>query len=139
MRYNHHTAYLRRRTRQEGGSRWNVVMKTFAFLVIAISLALFYVWQNVQLVRLGYRIKEKEKSVLELSKRSKALEIDLSMLKMPNRIISKIKEEGLNLKIPEIWQIVKLHEEPLLYEEDLENLDWGYENLRSSTLIDVSQ
>jgi cell division protein FtsL len=109
-------------------------MRTFGFIVIGVCLALFYVWQNVQLVRMGFRIKEKERAVLELSKRSKALEIDLSVLKMPSRIISRIREEGLELNIPEIWQIVRIQEEPILYEEDLVNM----ENFGSNSLINIS-
>jgi cell division protein FtsL len=109
-------------------------MRTFVFIVIGVCLALFYVWQNVQLVRMGFRIKEKERTVLELSKRSKALEIDLSVLKMPSRIMARIREEGLELNIPEIWQIVRIQEEPILYEEDLVNL----ENFGSNSLINVS-
>jgi hypothetical protein len=83
---------------------------------------------------MGFRIKEKERAVLELSKRSKALEIDLSVLKMPSRIISRIREEGLELNIPEIWQIVRIQEEPILYEEDLVNM----ENFGSNSLINIS-
>ena len=134
MRYRYHQSYSIRRHRQEGGTRWNVVMRTFVFIVIGVCLALFYVWQNVQLVRMGFRIKEKERTVLELSKRSKALEIDLSVLKMPSRIMARIREEGLELNIPEIWQIVRIQEEPILYEEDLVNL----ENFGSNSLINVS-
>lgn len=138
MRYNHQQAYLRRRRRQEGGARWSVILRTFAVLVVGVSLALFYVWQNVQLVRVGYQIKAKERALLELSKRSKALEIDVTMLKMPSRVVAKIEEEELGLDIPKMWQIVKLQEEPVLYEEDLISPDWGYEDFRSGALIDIS-
>lgn len=138
MRYNHQQACLRRRYRQEGGARWSVILRTFAVLVIGVCLALFYVWQSVQLVRVGYRIKEKERAVLELSKRAKALEIDISVLKMPSRVLEKIKAEELGLDIPEIWQIVKLQEEPILYEEDLVSPGWTYEDFSSGALIDIS-
>lgn len=134
MRYRYHQTYSIRKRRQEGGTRWNVIMRTFFFIVIGVCLALFYVWQNVQLVRMGFRIKEKERTVLELSKRSKAFEIDLSVLKMPSRIMARIREEGLELNIPEIWQIVRIQEEPILYEEDLVNL----ENFGSNSLINIS-
>jgi cell division protein FtsL len=139
MRYHRQQAYLRARYRQAGGSRLSVVLRTFAFLVMGVCLALFYVWQNVQLVRVGYRIKEKEKIVMELTKRTKSLEIDLSMLKMPSRILSKIKDDGLELNIPELSQIVRIQEEPILYEEDLMNMDVNYEHFGSGTLIDVSK
>ncbi len=131
--------YIRRQPKQTGGTMGGgVAFKTFLFLVLAVCLALFYVWQNVQLVRVGYKIKEKEKMVMELSKRSKALEMDLSMLKMPSRIISKIEEQGLNLAIPDVWKVVRLDQEPILYEEDLLNQDWQT-RLASNALIDISK
>lgn len=142
MRYNNQIYYRmgqKRRLRQAGGSRWSVIIKTFIFLMIAVCLALFYVWQNVQIVRLGYKIKEKERSVLELKKCSRAMEMDLSVLKMPSRIMSKIQEEQLNLRIPEIGQIVKIDEEPILYEEDMLDMNREYDNFGSSSLINLSK
>ena len=138
MRYYDRTAYLRRRERQEGGLKLVVVIRTFLMLVAGVCIALFYVWQNVQLVRMGYHIKEKEKAVMELTKRSKALEIDLSMLKMPIRILQKIREENMKLDIPDMWNVVKLRSEPILYEEDLLDTQWR-SHVEGQGLIDISK
>ena len=138
VRY-HQPSYTRKRRHEAGGYRLSVVLRTFAFIAISVFLALFYVWQNVQLVRLGYSIKEKEKMVIELSKRSKAMEIDLSILKMPSRIMSRIKENGLSMELPHIRQIVKVQGDPVLYQEDLVNTDFSGESLRYGHLIRVSQ
>lgn len=138
MSYDRRT-YIRRQPKQTGGTMGGgVALKTFLFLVLAVCLALFYVWQNVQLVRIGYKIKEKEKMVMDLSKRSKALEMDLSMLKMPSRIMNGVEERGLDMTIPDVCKVVRVDAEPILYEEDLVNCDWE-KRLASNALIDVSK
>lgn len=127
--------YLRTKRRQAGATRWWVILRTFAFLVLGVGLALFYVWQNVQSVRIGYQIKERERTVLELSKQARSLEMDLAALKMPSRILNKIEEKGLLLSIPKGWTMVKLHEPMVFYESDLVSSDMRYDHLGSGSLL----
>ncbi|MBI1884521.1 MAG: hypothetical protein HYS08_10025 [Chlamydiae bacterium] len=138
MRRYYSQAYLKARRRQAGVTRWSVVVRTFLCLVFGIFLALFYVWQNVQVVRMGYQIKEKERMALELSKHERTLETDLSALKMPSRIMIKAEEEGLGLAMSDVLKVVKLHEEPVFYEDDLMSSDWGKESLDSASLLSVA-
>ena len=92
-------------------------IKTIGLTVIFVLLGILYVWQNVQAVKIGYHIKKKERSVQDLQKQLRSLEVIVSRLKMPREIKKNLLENNINLTVPQSWQIVRITEKPSYYED----------------------
>ena len=95
----------------------NFYVKTIGVTVIVVSLGILYVWQNIQSVRIGYRIKQKEQIVKELQKKLHGLEVTVARLKMPQTIKRSLEENNISLSVPQSWQIVKISEVPLYFDD----------------------
>lgn len=71
------------------------------FLIFTLVLvALFYVWQRVQVYRLGYEIRSLLNRIEELKEENNHLIARLSILTSPQYIIEKVEEYGLELSPP---------------------------------------
>lgn len=81
-------------------------------------IGLLYVWQNVQVVQLGYQIKDQEKQFTRMLKTKRVLETELSSLKMPGRIQKRILNQSIPLELSGKWQVVHLQETPFFYLDD---------------------
>lgn len=72
---------------------------------IVIFILTFYIWHQVESVRLGYKIGQLEQEVLSLKKEVERLEAKKSSLLSLERV-EKIAREELNLISPKKEQIV---------------------------------
>lgn len=116
-----------------------LIVKVFACTAIGVCLALFYVWQYVQMAQAGFRIKKEEKDLIRLQKENRGLELRLSRLLMPPNIRRQVSQLRLDLQEPEVWQIVRIQSKPIFF--DVGIMDFGdmkEEGVFGRTLISVS-
>lgn len=132
----------RNKIRKKPNIKSNFYFKTIGIMLVLTTLGILYVWQNVQAVKIGYQIKQKEKEIKILQKKLRGLEIIVARLKMPNMIKKKLNENNISLSVPDSWQIVKIPQ-PLLYFNDCftvspqENI--YEENKAGKTLIKIKK
>lgn len=74
-------------------------------IIIVISILTFYIWHQMESVRIGYEIGELEEKVLNLRKEVEKLETKKSTLLSLERV-EKIAKEELNLVEPKEEQLV---------------------------------
>ena len=74
-------------------------------IIIVISILTFYIWHQIESVRIGYKIGELEEKVLNLRKEVEKLETKKSTLLSLERV-EKIAKEKLNLVEPKEEQLV---------------------------------
>ncbi len=72
---------------------------------IVMSLLLLYVWERVDLVRLGYRIQQLQAQHTTLKRQSDALNVKLSALTSPERI-ARVAIDRLGMRAPRPGQVV---------------------------------
>jgi len=68
---------------------------------------LFYVWQHIQVVRLGYEIEQLQGERIALLRREKELRVDLSRLKSLRRV-EEIARRQLGLTTPASGQVITI-------------------------------
>ena len=74
-------------------------------IIIVISILTFYIWHQMESVRIGYEIGDLEEKVLNLRKEVEKLETKKSTLLSLERV-EKIAKEKLNLVEPKEEQLV---------------------------------
>jgi len=86
---------------------FGIVISGTLFAVILLS---FYIWHQVEAIRVGYKTRELEKQVVRLREEVKTLEaLKVSLLSLER--VEKIAQEELNLSSPGENQI--LYEQPV--------------------------
>ena len=85
-------------------------MKGLIFAVVTTMILLF-VWERVDVVRLGYQIERLKSQKVLLERERDELRVRLSSLTSPERI-ARTATERLNMVLPEKGQIVLVHLEP---------------------------
>lgn len=84
------------------------VAKIIIFFTFFIIIAFAYVWQHMQLVERGFRIKEKEQQLQRLLKDNEALTVRLSKVKSPESIQSLIDHYHLDLVHTNAYRVIHL-------------------------------
>lgn len=77
-------------------------------VTIILVLLFFYVYQRVQIFRLGYKIRNIDKQVEALEKDNLFLQLKISSLVSPERISAEVKRLGLDLVPPKERQVVRV-------------------------------
>ncbi len=85
-------------------------MKTLT-LLMAMSLLLAFVWERVDMVRLGYRIERLKSDKVRLERERDELRVKVSSLTSPARI-AKVATEKLGMAPPRQDQVVVVRLEP---------------------------
>ena len=85
-------------------------MKTLTLLA-AMSLRLAFVWERVDIVRLGYRIERLKSDKVRLERERDELQVRVSSLTSPARI-AKVATEKLGMAPPRQDQVVLIRLEP---------------------------
>lgn len=84
-------------------------MRKFSiFLVIITSIALLYVHQQVQLLRISYEINKSEKKISGLLDQNKILIYNVTRLKSPVYLDNKFLSAKKDYAIPKQWQVVEV-------------------------------
>jgi cell division protein FtsL len=82
------------------------IMLVVAFTVILVFVLSFYIWHQMESLRIGYTINELKKKVKELSEEVEKLEAKRSQLLSLERV-DKVAKEELNLAEPREDQIIR--------------------------------
>ena len=72
-----------------------------------VLAALFYVWTNVTMVRLGYELSEAAKVHRELLEENRGLRVEVAALKAPDRL-ARLAKLHHGLAPPETAQVIEL-------------------------------
>lgn len=92
---------MRGKAKNKGGKkkRGFFIEKCLILIVIAFSLVLLYVWERVERLEAGYRIRERAKRRDELIEEKDILLSEVIGLKSPQRL-ERIAREELGLVVP---------------------------------------
>lgn len=85
-------------------------MKGIVFAVV-MSLLLLFVWERVDVVRLGYQIERLKSQKVLLERERDELRVKLTSLTAPERI-ARAATEKLGMVRPEKGQVILVHLEP---------------------------
>lgn len=85
-------------------------MKAVAFAAVT-SLVLLFVWERVDIVRIGYHIERLKTQKVVLERERDELRVKLSGLTAPERI-ARLASEKLGMIQPEKGQVVVINIEP---------------------------
>ena len=84
-------------------------MKRFLWFLICITLAsLFYVYEEIEAVRVSYTIRKLEESKGQMLDRARALKYNIARLKAPHNLEKKLLAERIQLESPKSWQTLVL-------------------------------
>lgn len=87
-------------------------MKKFLFGIVIVTLfALSYVHQEVELLKTGYQLRNREKLQAELLDQKDILTYNILALKAPSRLESALSFKGADYRMPERWEVVTLKSE----------------------------
>ena len=80
-------------------------MKRFiTCLVLATAASLFYVYQEVEAVKVGYMIRKQEETKTLYLDRARALKYNIARLKAPNNMERRLLSARIVLQAPKSWQ-----------------------------------
>ncbi len=85
-------------------------MKGIVFTVV-MFMTLLFVWERVDVVRLGYHIERLKSQKVLLERERDELRVKLSSLTSPERI-ARAATDKLSMVLPEKGQVVLVHLEP---------------------------
>ena len=84
-------------------------MKRFlAALLLVTVAALFYVYQEVEAVQVGYVIRKQEQTKTQFLDRARALKYNIARLKAPNNLERRLTAQRIVLLAPKSWQTLVL-------------------------------
>lgn len=81
------------------------ILLGFLFIILVITILTFYIWHQMESIRIGYETGELEKKINALKKEVETLEATKSKLLSLDRV-EKIAKDELKLNKPEEKQIV---------------------------------
>ena len=80
-------------------------MKRFiTCLVLTTAASLFYVYQEVEAVKVGYMIRKQEETKTLYLDRARALKYNIARLKAPNNLERRLLNARIVLQAPKSWQ-----------------------------------
>ena len=88
------------------------LIKRILMLGIVTLTALFYVHQQVELVKLSYEIGCKEKKLKEMLDRKGILRYNISNLESPSRLEKVLLEKKVSVSYPKKGQVIRLARNP---------------------------
>lgn len=84
------------------------ISDTGIILSIVIVLLFLYVYQKVQIFRLGYKIRNVDKQIKALEKDNSFLQLEVYRLLSPAHISAEVSRLGLGLMPPKEKQIIRV-------------------------------
>ena len=77
-------------------------------LMLLTAAALFYVYQEVEAVKVGYTIRKQEETKTLFLDRARALKYNIARLKAPNNLERRLSAQRIVLQAPKSWQTLVL-------------------------------
>ncbi len=84
--------------------------KFIFYIWIITAFALLYVWQQVELVRVSYEIREAKCEVAHLLDQNGSLRYNVASLSSPSRLAKEKSVRNLELELPKSLKLVRLIE-----------------------------
>ena len=84
------------------------VKKILVYAFIGTFIAIGYVNQQVQIVKLSYDLREKENRLTEAVDLNRVLLYNNSSLKSPKYLLAKCKANSINLTLPETTSVARV-------------------------------
>ena len=75
-----------------------------AALALVTMASLFYVYQEVEAVKIGYQIRKQEETKTVYLDRARALKYNIARLKAPNNLERRLLNARIVLQAPKSWQ-----------------------------------
>ena len=88
------------------------LFKTLTFISLITFMALVYVHQQVELVKLSYEIDCKEKKLKEMLDRKGILRYNISNLESPSRLEKVLLERKVSVSYPKKGRVMRLARGP---------------------------
>lgn len=85
--------------------RARVVRRGVVLAVVAITLALVFVWTRVRVIQLGYEVSQINRQITELSRQKNQLAAEVAKLKSPERL-EAVAKEHFHMRLPAADEIV---------------------------------
>lgn len=80
-------------------------MKRFtAILILSTFAGLFYVYEEVEAVKVGYFIRQQEQTKALALDRSRELKYNIARLKAPETLERKLQAQSIKLESPTSWE-----------------------------------
>lgn len=79
-------------------------------MIIITTVSVVYVQQQTSLLKLGYQMKDKEKTLEELLDKNKILMYNILAFKAPSSLEKRLIVRNVRLEMPGEWQFVSLPE-----------------------------
>ncbi|NUN47360.1 MAG: hypothetical protein HUU15_00850 [Candidatus Brocadiae bacterium] len=76
-------------------------------VTLFLLVGLLTVWQQAETLRLGYRIREREKRLSELGREKQRLEEEVSRARGTQRVLERAAAFGVDLAVPQEWRVLK--------------------------------
>ena len=102
----------RNRKNQSAAIRFGPALKAILLCLCIGGSGIGYVWQKNQIDQLGQQIKKRELRLGELQRQNKSGRDTLALLRLPNRLIERVRDLKLGLGPPQSSQIRTLIELP---------------------------
>ena len=84
-------------------------MGRFIGALLCLTLAgLFYVYEEVEAVKVGYMIRKQEEEKTLCLDRARALQYNIARLEAPNNLERKLEAQRIVLGSPRLWQTLVL-------------------------------
>ena len=77
-----------------------------AGLCLVTAASLFYVYQEVEVVKVGYVIRKQEETKILFLDRARALKYNVARLKAPSNLERRLTAQRIVLQSPKSWQTV---------------------------------
>lgn len=79
-------------------------MKKFVAIVVLLTLGgLLYVYEEVEAVKIGYRIRKQDEFKVQLLDRARALKYNIAQLKAPHNLERRLSAQRIMLESPKSW------------------------------------
>jgi hypothetical protein len=76
----------------------------FAALALVMTASLFYVYQEVEAVKVGYVIRKQQETRTQFLDRARALKYNIARLTSPNNMERRLSAQRIVLQSPKTWQ-----------------------------------
>ncbi len=75
------------------------IRQVVSLIIVAVSIAMLFVWMRIQMIQLGYGVSQLRKEVHELSEQKNKLQAKVAELKSPERL-EKIAKKHYYMRLP---------------------------------------
>lgn len=84
------------------------VFPILLFIVLMLTVALFYVWSRLQVINLEYDISSLEGRLRTQQQESRNLQVEVASLRSPQRI-AEVAQRKLGLHLPKPEQVITIN------------------------------